>query len=131
MKEWSIQEAVFKRLKDYEPLTDLISAVYDHVPQNAVYPYVVIGDDTSIAWDTDDSLGSESTLTIHVWSRLRGRKETKLIQEQIYNALNRYELEITGLHTIDIISEFAETFLDADGITRHGVQRFRLITEES
>ena len=44
-------------------------------------PYVVIGDDTSAQWDTDDTVGSENTLTLHVWSRYYGRAEVKDIMQ--------------------------------------------------
>jgi len=61
MRQAEIQKAVFDLLViGVDP-----TPVYDDVPQGASFPYVVIGDDTSIPWDTDDSVGSESTLTIH------------------------------------------------------------------
>jgi len=143
----ALQIAIFNRLESWQPLDDLLAsrvtpdgveidapAIYDHVPQNvdekAKFPFVVIGDDTAVDFDTDDSVGSEATITIHAWSRQRGRLEAKNIQREIYNALNRHELDVDGRHTVDCIYEYAESILEQDGITRHGVIRFRITTEE-
>lgn len=122
MMQAQIQAAIFAKLQT-------VGTVYDHVPQESAFPYIVIGDDTSTPWDTDDSTGSESTCTIHVWSRQRGRKEVKTIMQAIYDAMHRQELTITGGALVECAAEFQESFLDPDGITRHGVIRFRLITE--
>jgi hypothetical protein len=104
---------------------------YDHVPQESAFPYVVIGDDTSIPWDTDDSIGSETTCTIHVWSRHRGRKEVKEIMRTIYEALHRQELSIIGGALVECQAELEESFMDPDGLTRHGVIRFRLTVDSA
>ena len=120
-----IQQAVFDAL-GAEGLR-----VYDHVPSDAAFPYVVIGEDTHIPFDTDDSLGAESTVTIHVWSRYRGKKEAKELQASIYSALTRAELSIDSYDLITIEFEYSDVLLDPDGITRHGVSRFRFLTERT
>ena len=104
---------------------------FDHVPQVTEFPYVVIGDDTSPPWDTDDSLGSETTCTIHVWSRHRGRKEVKEIMRTIYEALHRAEISIIGGQLVECTAELEESFMDPDGLTRHGVIRFRLVVDSA
>lgn len=124
MKQSNIQQAI------YTELATIGHPVYDHVPQVSAYPYIVIGDDTSIPFDTDASVGSESTLTIHVWSQYRGRLEVKDILEQIYDKLNRADIAVSGCHLVECVAEFQETYLESDGLTRHGVIRFRLIVED-
>lgn len=126
----ALQQAIFDRLNAFAALTALIDAVRDHVPQDAVFPYVVIGEDTGIPLDTHSSSGSDTTATIHTWSRERGKKETKEIQRQIYLALHRFDLVVAGVDTVDCEWEFAESFIDEDGLTRHGVQRFRIMLDE-
>ena len=151
MNPEALQAAIYSRLTNDAALNNLLSrqvrpdgskgdgpAVYGHVPDavdvgdknSENFPYVVIGEDTNIDFDTDTSLGSESTVTIHQWSRFRGRSEVKKIQKAIYDALNRAELTISGRHLVDSIWEFAETTLERDGKTYHGVMRFRVTTEE-
>jgi len=129
--ELAVQQAVYARLN-----SQLSVPVYDHVPQPAdsgddsMFPYVAIGDDTGIEWDTDTSDGWEITLTIHSWSRTRGRLEVKTLQGEIWDALHRHDLAVQGYRTVFCYSEFSETFLEADGLTRHGVQRFRIVIDK-
>jgi hypothetical protein len=120
MMQEAIQQAI-----DTEVLK-LGYPTYDHVPQESAFPYIVIGDDTSIPWDTDDSVGTEATCTIHIWSRYRGRQEVKQISGEIYESLHRAELAISGGSLVECQAEFEESFMDSDGLTRHGVIRFRL-----
>lgn len=130
MKQWEIQRAIYQRLTDYQPLMAVIDSVYDHVPQDSDFPYLVIGDDTGLQWDTGTSKGTEATLTIHAWSRELGRREVKQIMNHVYDVLHLATLSIVGLESVLCHWEFAETFLDPDGITRHGVSRFRIIADE-
>lgn len=124
MKQLEIQTAIYSRLT-----SQLSEPVYDNVPQDPTLPYVVIGDDTSIPFDTDLELGEEATLTLHIWSRYDGRAEVKGIMSDIYDALHRHSLAVTGADTIDCMFEFSETMLDPDMETRHGVMRFRLLLD--
>lgn len=125
MMQSAIQAAIFEQL---QPLG---FPVYDHVPQGSAFPYIVIGEDTSNQWDTDDSVGTDATCTIHVWSRERGKREVKLIMDAIYERLHRSEFAIVGGSLIECQGEFAESFLDPDGLTRHGVIRFRLTVDSA
>lgn len=143
--EYEIQKSVYLALRASTNLSALLakdvndktkSAIYDNVPEavdsgsDSVFPYVTIGDDTALEWDTDTSVGKEATLTIHSWSRYRGRKEVKQIQGAIYDVLHLSNLIITGYYSVLMRSEYSETLVDPDGLTRHGVQRFRLIMEK-
>lgn len=130
MKSWELQQGLRTRLAGYSGLSSLVGTrVYDHVPQDAAFPFVVIGDDTMIPFDTHSTIGGEHTVQVHTWSRYRGNAETKQIQSQIYNALHRYALTVSGGTMVDCQCEYAETFLDADGLTMHGVTRFRVLVD--
>jgi hypothetical protein len=126
-----MQKAVYARLAAFAGLTAIVSTrVYDGVaPQNPTFPYVVVGDTTTIPFDTHSTTGGEHTVMVHGWSQYRGSKEIKQIQDQIYSALHRYALSVTGVATVDCEIEFAESFNDDDGLTRHGVQRARVILD--
>lgn len=141
---YAIQQAVYTRLSGWAALDALLArhsdlpgpAIYDHVPQprdasdNGLFPYVVIGDDSLEEWDTDDAVGYSATLTIHVWSRKEGRKETKDVMGAIYDALHRYDLPVSGYHTVLVSWESGETIVDTDGKTRQGIQRFRIVVHQ-
>lgn len=126
-----IQKAIYDKLS-----ADLSYDVYDDVPQprnagrSLDFPYITIGEDIVTNADTDTVLRAEASITVHVWSRERGRLETKQIQTEIYNSLHRANLTETGYNFVNLNQVNALTQLDADGRTRHGIQEFKLIIEE-
>lgn len=120
-----------------DDLGNLITGVYDNVPQpddggaGAAFPYLVIGEGTFNEWDTDTEVGTDASIVIHSWSRYLGRKETQQIQAAIYAALHRATLLIAGYAFVACDWVSSDTFVDADGLTRHGVQTFRILLDEA
>ena len=108
-----------------------ITGVFDDVPQDTAYPYIVIGEETASNISTKTLDMHEHTLTIHTWSQYRGRKEIKVIMEQIYDTLNNASLSVSGGQAVNMKQEFLTTLVDADGITRHGIMRFRAVVSDS
>lgn len=129
----AVQGAVFSKLLAGTSFTNLVGTrLYDHVPAStdpATFPYVEIGESTGESLDTKTELGFENTVVLHTWSRYRGRKETKQIQAAIYGLLHRGTLSITGFTHVNSEHEFTEVFTDPDGLTYHGIQRFRVVTQ--
>jgi len=125
--ELKIQEAIFGLLSgspgvDYE--------VYDDVPQDGTYPYIVIGEASSGEFDTKTFNGFETGVVIHSWSRYDGRQEVKEMMGAVYAALHNVLIEVEDFNTVLCLFEFSETLLEDDGITRHGIQRFNLVINE-
>ena len=81
--------------------------------------------------DTKDKDAHEHTLTIHVWSQYRGRKEIKNIMSSVYTTLHNASITVSGASLVNIRHEFENTLTEADGITRHGVMRFRAVVFDS
>lgn len=129
----ALQSGLYALLAADTALTDLLAGspgIYDHVPPDAPAPYLVIGETTVTDWDTDDSRGLEAEATIHVWSEYRGRFETKQIQDAVYNVLHRATaLTVSGADVVDVFQTYADTEVDPDGMTRHGVQRITITLE--
>ena len=119
---WEVQKAIFAALDG-----NIAAPVFDAVPENQTAPYIVIGDDTAVAFDADLQTGFDMTLTIHTWSIYRGLKEVKTLMGEVYDLLNRATLAVSGYTVLDIVNEYGQPFLDGDGVTRHGVQRFRIL----
>jgi hypothetical protein len=109
----------------------LPNQVFDHVPQQQPYPYVNIGDLTGVEYDTDDKDGGEITITVHTWSRARGMKELAELMDAVYAALHNQSFAVAGEVVVLCYFEFVQTMTEPDGLTRHGVQRFRFITQET
>ena len=125
MSAYQLQKAVFSAL------STLSVPVYDDVPSTASLPYVVIGDDTMADDNTNDFVGYQATVTIHAWSEYKGRAQVKQIQDEINSLLDRKKLSIVGYNSVTCYQEYSESTLDPDGITRHGVQRYRVVFYKS
>lgn len=134
--ELAIQGAVYAALSGHAPLTALVRGVYDAQPRPLTgsdalqFPYVTIGEDTNNDWSTDTESGDDATITVHTWSRYNGRKEEKAIQAEIYAALHRATLTVTGYALVSCDWISSDSLIDADGETRHGVQTFRLLLDQ-
>jgi hypothetical protein len=128
---WDLQQAIFARLKAFAPVIALVTDVYDSVaPQDAVFPYLVIGEVAAVPFNTHSSQGSDSTITIHSWSEFRGQSEIKRIQDATKDALDRFDLVVAGVDMINSEWDVSDSFVDDDNLTIHGVQRFRILIDE-
>ena len=131
---WELQKTVFSALNsgnitDYE--NTAITGVFDDVPQGTAYPYVVVGEETAIDVSSKDKDIFEHTLTIHVWSQYRGRRDIKVIMKQVHDILHESSLTVSGGSMVNMRQEFQTTLLEGDGITRHGVIRFRAVVSDT
>lgn len=128
IKQFALQEALYTRLNNDSTLTDTNGAsVYDEVPEGSSFPYVTIGETTALEYDTKDLTGSEQTVTFHIWSQYRGAKEAKNIMDRLHDLLHNYSLSVSGANLINLRFDFGDLLRDPDGVTRHGVMRFRAI----
>lgn len=129
LHSFALQEAIFSTLNNAS-ITDVNSspvAVFDDVPELTPLPYIRLGEETVSDFGTKDRDANEHTFTIDIWSEYRGRKEIKQIMSQVYALLHNSAITISGASLVDLRSEFEQTLEEADGITRHGVMRFRAI----
>ena len=129
----ALQTAIYSLLSADSTLDGLVgnNRIYDEVPQNSAYPYVVIGEETTIDAGTKDKDAQEFTQTIHIWSRYRGSKQTKDIAQRIYTLLHNVAISVSGASFVNSRNEFFTILLDDDGLTRHGVMRFRVVIFDS
>ena len=125
---WELQQAIYTALTGDSTLMGMIQGVHDHVPQGQVFPYVTIGEATARDWSAVGLNGIETTLILNVWSRARGRKQAKQIMAEIHRILHDADLTVTGHALADLRFEFSETTLDPDGLTYHGITRYRAKT---
>ncbi len=127
--EYALQVSIVKKLTGDAGLMDIISGVFDFVTESADFPFLTIGDPVATAFDTKDSNGQETVITVHTWSQYRGKKEAGQIMSLIYGILHKTNLSLEGHQPIVILCEFSTIMKDPDGVTHHGVQRFRVLTE--
>ena len=128
INQFALQTAIYTKLSADSNLTTTLGAsVFDDIPENTPYPYVQLGEDTAIDYSTKDQTGSEVTVNIDVWSRYRGSLQAKNIMDRVHTLLHDSSLSVTGSNFINMRFEFSDIIRDPDGITRHGVMRFRAI----
>jgi len=58
-------------------------------------------------------------------------KEVKEIMGEVYAALHRASLSISGYNVVDCLWEFGNAVTEADMKTRHGTQRYRITLQEA
>ena len=125
---FALQERLFTTLNSDNTLTSTLgAAVYDEVPENSSYPYVNIGADAQNEYDTKDLNGSDVTINIDVWSQYKGSKEAKNIMDRVHTLLHDTSLTVTGFNLVNLRFQSSGVLRDPDGITRHGVMRFRAV----
>jgi hypothetical protein len=124
-----LQKTVFDALDGDSTLQSLVTDVFDFVPENTAFPYVKIGEETAVDNGTKTLQGN--TLVIHTFSRYRGSKETKEIMSRIYALLHESSLTITGASLVNLRFEFSDIIKENDGLTTHGLQRFRAMVFDS
>lgn len=128
---WELQKSLYSALSSDAVLTTLLngSHVYDDVPQGTPFPYMTIGETTVRDWSTGTEPGSEHILTLHVWSRAKGRKQVHDILQAVKSVLHEASLSIVGHRLINLRHEFSDARRESDGETYHGLARYRAVTE--
>jgi hypothetical protein len=128
LAQFALQSTIYSTLNGDNNLTSTLGAsIFDEVPEGSATPYVTIGEDTAIDYSAGSEDGADVTVNIDVWSEYKGSKETKQIMDRIHDLLHDSNLSITGFNLVNLRFEFSDILRDPDGVTRHGVMRFRAI----
>ena len=127
----ALQQAVFTSLSADAALSALIGAghVHDHVPHAAHFPYVTLGQSAVYDWGTASEQGGEHFVTLHAWSKARGRKEVLEIIEAVIDALEAAPPQPSGHVLVNLMAERIEVRFDDDLDGYHGLVRYRAVTE--
>lgn len=104
--------------------------VYDYVPENTAYPYIVYHIADSDEWDTTTENGDEHSVYVHVWSDGEGSKETRQLMNRIYEMFHDNASFILTDHVM-VNSRRVMRATDREGQLYHGVSLFRVVTEEA
>lgn len=105
-----VQKAAYSRLK--HELADV--SIYDAVPEDERFPYVVLGDESSNDWSDKIGAGLDLSMTIQVFSRADGYREAKEIADRVVQALTIAPLAVEGFTVLDIRLEGHEAFRDQE-----------------
>ncbi|WP_342045985.1 DUF3168 domain-containing protein [Bacillus sp. OTU530] len=127
---FSLQKALYQRLKEDVELQLRVKGVYDYVPENALFPYVRLGEDTVIPDETKTFYGEEITHTLHIWSQYKGKKEVKEIMDIVLQSLQD-PLSLEGGFSVSFTRpDYMDVIDEASGTIQHGVIRMRFKIKE-
>lgn len=128
---FALQQAIFSKLTSDTATAAALGGprIYDDVPNRAEFPFMTFGQSTERDWSTGSDEGYEHTITLHAWSRGRGRKEVQAVIAAARDALHDQNLPLSGHRLINLRHEYSEVRRDGDGETFHGIARFRAVTE--
>lgn len=126
-----LQSAIFARLSGDAALAALLGGqkIHDHAPAHVAFPYVTFGQTSAFDWSTSTEGGSEQFLTLHVWSKAKGKKEMLAIMEAVRGLVHDASFTMASQALVSIRLEETATRYDEDIGVEHGAMRFRALTE--
>ena len=129
----ALQQAVYDRLVAVPAVNDAVVGIYTKAPQdpesedNTAFPYITIGPITATPADTKGSDGIMALVDVHVWSRSQSALSWRGIGTDIYAALQKHALAVTGANVVDCRFDAEVDYQDPDdGRTWHMVLTFRV-----
>jgi hypothetical protein len=126
----ALQKALHAALVADAAVAALVGArVFDAAPRDATFPYVTLGDARASDWSTGTESGAEHRLTIHAWSRSRGKAECWAVLAALRAVLDDAALALDGHALVNLRIAADEVGRERDGITWHGTARLRAVTE--
>lgn len=133
-----LQKAVYSSLSSDTDLRSKIglNRVFDSVPDRQAFPFVTIGEAEFAPFDSHTQDGFEGTFLVHTWTRnssagARGRAEAHAIMSDVYRILHNVDLTVSGYRVIVLRFDFSNVVVDPDGLTYHGVTRFKFMMGEN
>ncbi|PAD36325.1 DUF3168 domain-containing protein [Terribacillus saccharophilus] len=118
----ALQTALFQRLSSDSAVRDLVTGVFDYIPEGTAFPYIRIGEPTVTPQVTKTTFGEQVAVVMHAWSKYPGKKEAYEILNACLAATSR-PLRVEGFNLFDQRVDQLQVFDDIDGKTRHGVLR--------
>ena len=101
---WSLQVAIVDFLTQRRDVQVVLGVnpvrIFDDVPEDAEFPYAVIGEDDEENVGGDGLPGSGHSITVTVFSRAVGFKESKAIAGVLRRALEGVRVTVPGFDVI-------------------------------
>ncbi len=127
--------AIYTALNGDTALIALVGSgqVFNGVKAGTAAPYIDIGDDTGNDYGSSVIDAQEHTITIHSYTEqpvasMSARLALFAIMARIRAVLHEASLTLSAGALVNLRQEFRETLRDPDGVSWHGVQRFRAVT---
>ena len=105
--------------------------IYDKAPEGAVFPYITFGPSDYVLEDLDCIDLRIESLQLDIWARNEGRLwPARELADAVRKALHLANIGLAD-HALALVRvEQVRVFLDADGVTAHGVVTLEAEIEE-
>ena len=134
----SVQAAIFAALNGNVTWDSSNVPVYDLAPPGTAYPYVLIGDDVDIPFDSHSTPGTSTDLTIDVWTKSEGRKDCKGIARAVDVLIDRVgdppSFSVSGYSTVILRRLESRTLRDESpegNVLHRAITRYNLMLNET
>lgn len=120
-------KAVYVALDATSGLTGIISESLSNADP---FPKIWLEDGGADDWSNKDDNGLEAFVNLHVGSQKEGTKEIRGLMDKCHGALHNVDLVLANGQSV--LCQFVrhDVVIDSDGITRHGIMRFKLLVSE-
>ncbi|QOG20461.1 DUF3168 domain-containing protein [Bradyrhizobium sp. SEMIA] len=126
----AIWDAVKARLlSDPDIASVFADRVYDKIQNTPTFPYISLGAVQVLPELGEGIDAAEVFLTLNSWTRFTGSDALRSGGKYLIAALHDEELQIEGGAVLSILLESSRTIPDPDGVTKHGVYTFQILTD--
>ncbi|HEV7255458.1 MAG TPA: DUF3168 domain-containing protein [Mesorhizobium sp.] len=126
----ALQKAIWEALRGDAALTALIGPekVFDRVPPHTGFPYVSFGRTSVADWSTATEEGAEHLVTLHAWSKDKGRAGVLAVLERVRARLGE-GVSTAGHHLVNLTFLSVEAAFEDEAGVERGTIVFRAVTE--
>jgi hypothetical protein len=129
---FDLQRLIFERLVAHAGVHAVVEdRIYDNRPDAATFPCVTFGPSDMIEDDAECITGRVETIQIDCWARSNARiNAVKPVTDAVKTALHLFDGDLLGSALVEMRVTGMRHFMDADGLTAHGVVTVQAIIEE-
>jgi hypothetical protein len=127
-----LQKLIFDRLvADAGVHAVVADRIYDNRPNTAQFPCVTFGPSDVVEDDAECVTGRVETIQLDCWARGNGRiGAVKPLVDAVKAALHLFHVDPPNSALVEMRVTGTRAFIDADGLTAHGVVTVQAIMEE-
>jgi len=127
----SLQAALYSRLTTSNNIINALGGehIFDDTPPSQKPPYIVFAESIHNDWSTGTEAGMEHSVSLHVWSDQRGRKQAVTVAQFVIEAMTDLPTQLDDHLLVNFSHEFTEVSRDEDAGLYLAKINFRAVTE--
>lgn len=124
---YNVQKAIYEKLVASSTLMAAVNGVFDYVPQDTAFPFVIISDARASNISNLAKNGIEHRVRINIFSREAGKKQAADIMGIIEGVLHNNSISVSGQTFVAMKFIDSSIELENDGWTYRGTMDLRII----